>query len=45
MITTREPDEKQLAVALVALKGVLQDYPMEKELIVDEDGTYLREKE
>ena len=45
LITTREPDEKQLAVALVALKGVLQEYPMEKELIVDEDGNYLRDKE
>ena len=45
LITTREPDEKQLAVALVALKGVLNEYPMEKEIIVDEDGTYLKDKE
>ena len=45
LITTREPDEKQLAVALVALKGVLNDYPLEKELIVDEDGTYIKDKE
>lgn len=45
LITTREPDEKQIAVALVALKGVLNDYPMEKELIVDEDGTYIKDKE
>lgn len=44
-ITTREPDEKQISVALVALKGVLEDYPLEKELIVDEDGKILREKE
>ncbi len=45
LITTREPDEKQLAVALAALKGVLNEYPMEKEIIVDEDGTYLKDKE
>lgn len=45
LITTREPDEKQIAVALVALKGVLNEYPMEKEIIVDEDGNYLKDKE
>lgn len=45
LITTREPDEKQIAVALVALKGVLNEYPMEKEFIVDEEGNYLRDKE
>ncbi len=45
LITTKEPDEKQLAVALVALKGVLEEYPMEKELIVAEDGSYLKDKE
>ncbi len=44
-ITTREPGEKQLAVALVALKGVLNDYPLEKEIIVDEEGNYLHDKE
>ena len=44
-ITTKEPDEKQLAVALVALRGVLEDYPLEKEIIVDESGAFLREKE
>ena len=45
LITTREPDEKQIAVALVALKGVLEEYPLEKEIIVDEDGTYIKDKE
>ena len=45
LITTREPDEKQIAVALVALKGVLNDYPLDKEIIVDEEGNYLRDKE
>ncbi len=44
-ITTKEPDEKQLAVALCALKGVLNEYPMDKEIIVDEDGNYLKDKE
>ncbi|MBQ6824991.1 MAG: DUF1385 domain-containing protein [Clostridia bacterium] len=45
LITTKEPDEKQLAVALAALKGVLEEYPMNKEFIVDEDGRYLKDKE
>ncbi len=45
LITTQEPDKKQLAVALVALKGVLQEYPLNKELIVDEEGHYLNDKE
>ncbi len=44
-ITTREPDEKQIAIALIALKGVLEDYPLEKEWIVDEEGKILEEKE
>lgn len=44
-ITTREPDEKQISIALIALKGVLEDYPLNKELIVDEQGKILREKE
>ena len=44
-ITTKEPNEKQLAVALCALKGVLQDYPLNKEIIVDEEGNYLKDKE
>ena len=44
-ITTKEPDEKQLAVALCSLKGVLNEYPMDKEFIVDEEGNYLKEKE
>ncbi len=44
-ITTREPDEKQIAVALVALKGVLNEYPLDKEILVDEEGNYLCDKE
>ncbi len=45
LITTKEPDKKQLAVALVALKGVLNEYPLNQEIIVDEDGNYLQDKE
>ncbi len=45
LITTREPDEKQLAVALAALKGVLNEYPLNQEIIVDEEGNYLKDKE
>ncbi len=45
-ITTREPDEQQLNVALIALKGVLEEkYPLDKELFVGEDGEILGEKE
>ncbi len=44
-ITTREPDQAQLAVALAALKGVLEDYPLNREIIVDEEGRYLKDKE
>ena len=45
LITTKEPDEKQINVALCALKGVLNDYPLNKEFIVDEEGNYLKDKE
>lgn len=44
-ITTREPDEKQIAVALAALKGVLDDYPLGTELLVDETGAPLPTEE
>ncbi len=37
-LTTKEPDEKQLEVALAALNGVLEEYPLDKELILTEDG-------
>lgn len=45
LITTKEPDEKQLSVALCALKGVLNEYPLDKEFIVDEEGNYLYDKD
>jgi uncharacterized protein YqhQ len=44
LITTKEPNEQQLSVALCALKGVLEEYPLEKEFIVDEEGNYLYDK-
>ncbi len=44
-LTTREPDEKQLEIAIVALKGVLDDYPKDTDLNVAPDGTILPEKE
>ena len=45
-ITTKEPDEDQLRVALIALKGVLDEkYPLDQELFVDEDGEILGIKE
>ena len=45
LITTKEPDEQQLSVALCALKGVLNEYPLNKEFIVDEEGNYLYDKD
>ncbi len=44
-ITTKEPDEKQLEVAIAALNGVLLDYPLDTEMILTEDGYTVREKE
>ncbi len=38
-ITTKEPDEKQLEIAIWALRGVLEDYPMDVQLKVLADGT------
>ncbi len=37
-LTTKEPDEKQLEIAIAALNGVLKEYPIDKELILTEDG-------
>lgn len=44
-LTTKEPDEKQLEVAIAALNGVLQEYPLDKELILTEDGYIEKESE
>lgn len=37
-LTTKEPDEKQLQIAIAALEGVLKEYPLDKELILTQDG-------
>ncbi len=44
-LTTKEPDEKQLEVALAALNGVLEEYPLDKELILTDDGYIEKESE
>lgn len=38
-ITTKEPDEKQLEVAVWAMRLVLEEYPLDTKLIVGDDGT------
>lgn len=42
-ITTKEPDEKQLEVAIWAMRGVLEEYPMDKRLIVADDGSVIED--
>lgn len=37
-LTTKEPDSKQLEIAIVALKGVLEDYPTDRQLEVMATG-------
>ncbi|MBQ6946690.1 MAG: DUF1385 domain-containing protein [Clostridia bacterium] len=44
-ITTKEPDEKQLEVAIAALEGVLKDYPLDTQMVLKEDGYTLYKKE
>ncbi|MEG0292460.1 MAG: DUF1385 domain-containing protein [Anaerovoracaceae bacterium] len=44
-ITTNEPDEKQLEVAIAAMKAVLRDEPDFGEGICDKDGRIIRENE
>lgn len=43
-ITTKEPDEEQLEIAIAALEGVLKEYPLDQELILTEDGYELKEE-
>lgn len=38
-ITTKEPDEQQLEVAVWAMRGVLEDYPQDVRLKISKDGT------
>ena len=37
-ITTSEPDSEQLSIAIWALRGVLEDYPLNTRLIIGADG-------
>lgn len=43
-LTTKEPDESQLEVAIAALNGVLKEYPLDTEMILTQDG-YRRKEE
>ncbi|MBQ8605364.1 MAG: DUF1385 domain-containing protein [Clostridia bacterium] len=43
-ITTKEPDESQLEIAIWALRLVLEDFPMDTQLIVDGDGNAIPEQ-
>ena len=43
-LTTKEPDESQLEIAIAALNGVLKEYPLDKELILTQDGYILKEE-
>jgi len=38
-ITTKEPDESQLEIAIWAMRGVLEQYPLNTRLIIDSNGT------
>ncbi len=44
-LTTKEPDEQQLEIAIAALNGVLRDYPLDTQLILTEDGYQPKEEE
>jgi uncharacterized protein YqhQ len=44
-ITTKEPDEKQLEIAIWALKGVLLDLPLNCTLTIDSEGRIWRRKD
>lgn len=43
-ITTKEPELDQLEVAVWAMRGVLEDYPMNERLIVSADGSVTPEQ-
>ncbi len=44
-ITTSEPQTDQLEVAVWAMRGVLEDMPLNTRLVVKQDGSYEREAE
>lgn len=37
-LTTKEPDDSQLEIAIAALNGVLKEYPLDTKLILTDDG-------
>lgn len=43
-LTTKEPDEAQLEIALAALNGVLKDYPMNTQMILTDEGYVIKEE-
>lgn len=43
-ITTKEPELDQLEVAVWAMRGVLEDYPMNERLLVSKDGSVTPEQ-
>lgn len=43
-LTTKEPDDAQLEIAIAALNGVLKDYPLDTQLLLTEDGYELFEE-
>lgn len=43
-LTTQEPDEKQLEIAIAALNGVLKEYPLDTQLILTDEGYKLKEE-
>ena len=44
-LTTKEPDEKQLEIAIAALNGVLAEYPLDVQMTLTEDGYIIEETE
>ena len=43
-LTTKEPDQSQLEVAIAALNGVLKEYPLNTELVLTQDGYTFKEE-
>ena len=43
-LTTKEPDESQLEIAIAALNGVLKEYPLDQELILTDEGYKLKDE-
>ncbi len=43
-LTTKEPDESQLEIAIAALNGVLKEYPLDTQLLLTDDGYIIEEE-